>query len=125
MPQPTNDGNIVKRTSQYLDNIEHDETTGSKGMTLYGTTDGVNIYRVAVGPNGELISSSANLATRLDDYTTASVTYVGKAAIGSGVASAVWQISKIDETSGVVITWADGNANFDNIWDNRASLTYS
>lgn len=62
-------------------------------------------------------------ATRL--ATSGSVTYVGKAAIGSSSASSVWQIKKIDETSGTVITWADGNSSFDNIWDNRASLTYS
>lgn len=61
----------------------------------------------------------------VDDTTTASVTYVGKARPGSVTSSAVWQVKKIDQTSGVVITWADGNTLFDNIWDNRASLSYS
>lgn len=61
----------------------------------------------------------------VDDTTTASVTYVGKARPGSVTSSGVWQVKKIDQTSGVVITWADGNTLFDNIWDNRASLSYS
>ena len=41
--------------------------------------------------------------------------------------SATWQIQKLAfGTDGdVTITWADGDAAFDNIWDNRASLTYS
>ena len=47
---------------------------------------------------------------------------------GSSTSSAVWRVKKTvlsDTSDDVVITWADGNANFDNIWDNRLSLTYS
>lgn len=51
--------------------------------------------------------------------------YVGKAAIGSAAGSAVWQIKKIDTASDIIITWADGNANFDNVMSNAASLSYS
>jgi hypothetical protein len=60
----------------------------------------------------------------LDDTSTANVTYVGIAVIGSATSAAVWRIKKIDETTGLVITWADSNSNFDNIWDNRTSLVY-
>jgi len=69
--------------------------------------------------------SASNYAIILDDTTTANVTYVGKAVIGSATSTASWQIQKLDETSGLVINWADGDANFDNVWDNRASLSYS
>lgn len=48
-------------------------------------------------------------------YSSGTVDYVCKAAIGSLPSSAVWQVRKIDTTSGVVITWADGNANYDNL----------
>ena len=51
---PTNDGNIVKRNSQYLDNLEHDETTGAKGVVLYGTPDGTTIYRLKVNSDGSI-----------------------------------------------------------------------
>lgn len=64
-------------------------------------------------------------ATRIDDTTTANVTYIGKAPVGSLESAGVWQIAKLDETSGLVKTWADGNGNYDNIWNNRSSLTYS
>jgi hypothetical protein len=54
-----------------------------------------------------------------------SVTYVAKAAIGSAQSAAVWQCQKIDETTGTVITWADGNANFDNVATDLTALSYS
>lgn len=77
-----------------------------------------------VGPDG---TSTLAYATRTDSATTANVMYVGKAAIASTTASATWQVFKMDETTidTLIITWADGNANFDNIWNNRASLSYS
>lgn len=64
-------------------------------------------------------------STDVDDYTSANVIYVGKAQPGASTASAVWQIKQVDSTSGVVIRYADGDSAFDNVWDNRVSLTYS
>lgn len=62
-------------------------------------------------------------ALQLDDTSTPNVMYVGQAAIGSITSAAVWQIKKVDTTSGLVITWA-GSGNFTQIWDNRVGLTY-
>lgn len=56
------------------------------------------------------------------------VLYAGRAFPGSSKASAVWQIYKLtyDSNDSVIdIQWADGNSDFDNIWNNRAGLTYS
>ena len=53
------------------------------------------------------------------------VTYVGIAAPGTAQATEKWQCKKIDETSGTVITWADGNANFDNTATDLTALSYS
>jgi hypothetical protein len=64
-------------------------------------------------------------AVRLDDAGSG-VTYVGNAPAGSATSAAVWQIKKIVELNGdITITWADGDALFDNVYDNRASLSYS
>lgn len=60
MAQPTNNGNIVKRTSQYLDNIEHDDATQAKGVAIYGTPDGNNIYRLAINPDGSISTSTSS-----------------------------------------------------------------
>ena len=64
-------------------------------------------------------------AVKCDTTSNSSVIYLGEAEEGSLGSDAVWRIRKIDYTSGVIITWADGDANFDNIWNNRTSLTYS
>ncbi len=53
------------------------------------------------------------------------VGYLGKANFGALTSEATWQVRKIDFSSGVVMTAADGDANFDNVWDDRAGLTYS
>jgi hypothetical protein len=65
-----------------------------------------------------------NMIVYLDD-SAAPYTYVGRAPIGSDTSQAVWQIKRIDETSGVIILFADGDSNYNNVWDNRASLNYS
>lgn len=66
--------------------------------------------------------TGAPLAVRLDDGET--YLYVGKAIVGSATSGAVWQVQRITQAD-TTIVWADGNGSFDNIWDNRASLSYS
>lgn len=51
--------------------------------------------------------------------------YLGFAEPGSLSSAAVWQIKHLDTSSGLVTTFADGNADYDNVWDNRAILAYS
>lgn len=51
--------------------------------------------------------------------------YVGKALVGSIIGSSIWQVKKIDAASDIVVTWADGNANFDNVFTNPSALTYA
>jgi hypothetical protein len=101
--------------------VSGNDLTLTYDTSLMSDTDDILIY-YDDGDVAQLVENP-EYATRLS--TSGSVTYVGKAAIGSATSSAVWQIKKIDESSGTVITWADGNSSFDNIWDNRASLTYS
>lgn len=74
------------------------------------------------------IEDSMSYATRYDqDSSTPTFAYLGKASAGSATSAAVWQIQKLDfgVDGDVTVTWADGNARFDNVWDNRASLSYS
>jgi len=82
-----------------------------------------------VGPNLEkLVSrtdeSALTMRTAVDSGDS-NITYVGDAVPGTATNEAKWRIMKIDKTTGTVITWADGNGEFDNIWDNRESLSYS
>lgn len=63
---------------------------------------------------------------RLDFGGTQYPVYVGKAAPGSATSSAVWSIAKYTYvgTSLSSITYAGGGA-FNQVWDNRAGLTYA
>lgn len=56
--------------------------------------------------------------------TDSKVVYVGFAAMGSATSDAVWQIMQVDTNTGVSVKYADGNDHFNNIFDNRESLTY-
>ncbi len=73
--------------------------------------------------SGEALVKAKELQIRYEK--TGNVGYLGKAAFGVLTSDATWQVRKIDFSSGVVMTAADGDANFDNVWDDRASLTYS
>ncbi len=69
-------------------------------------------------------SAEPPVTTRIDE-ASGTVTYVGAANPGTADAAALWQIKKIDSSSGTTINYADGNALFDNVWDDRAALIYS
>ena len=59
------------------------------------------------------------------DTTDPDVTYVGEAAIGSITSSPVWRIQKVEKVGTIIsVTFADSNDGFDNVWDDRLSLTY-
>lgn len=75
--------------------------------------DGQNLQRL----------NADNMATKIT--VVGSVTYVAKASTGALQADAVWQCKKIDETTGTVITWANGDSNFDNTATDLTALTYS
>lgn len=55
--------------------------------------------------------------------------YIGEADPGTATSVARWRIKKITYTAGTdsaeSILWANGNMDFNNVWDNRASLTYT
>ena len=53
-------------------------------------------------------------------------TYLGYAEAGTLTSGATWAIKRIVETGNdVAITWADGTSDFDNIWNDRLTLTYN
>ena len=63
--------------------------------------------------------------TVIVDEVSSIISYVGEAPVGSDESGAVWRIRKL-ETTGTLfkIKWANGNQHFNNIWNDRASLTY-
>ena len=71
----------------------------------------------------------ATFAQRVDDTTASTIYFFGEAQPGVVDLSALWRIQRITFiTPGqddVDIEWADGNSNFDNVWDDRLILAYS
>jgi hypothetical protein len=62
------------------------------------------------------------LAVKVTESGT--TTYVAYAPTGSLQSDAVWQARKVDESSGTVITWADGG-NYTQVATDLTALTYS
>lgn len=61
------------------------------------------------------------------DEVSASLAYFGVAAPGANTGDPVWMIQRFNFGPGnsLATTFADGNAEFDNVWNDRTSLSYS
>lgn len=77
---------------------------------------------VSIDPNSGGTIKGDYVLKLTEDGTT---TYIAKAAPGSDESDAVWQAYKLDASSGLKITFADGDANFDNVATDLTSLSYS
>lgn len=122
MPKPTYIGRTSKihQTEQEMGNQSYDS------LFEINTVEPLQYVPAGASSPASLVRPlSYAHTTRLDDTTTPGVIYIGRARIGEDTAEGVWQIQKIDYASGMVITWADGDGEFDNTWDNRSSLTYA
>lgn len=76
----------------------------------------------------QIISTNAKTPelTTLVDEVNSNLTYLGIGKLGTANSDAKWQIRRIQKVGAVTsIQYADGNRRFDNVWDDRASLTYS
>ena len=74
------------------------------------------------------IRMEGGLFTSVYDYDGSSnLIYSGTALAGSAKASPAWQIKKYTYSGSNLtdVQFADGNTQFDNIWNNRTSLSYS
>ena len=97
-----------------------------------GTAGTAETRRAIVTDKGawlvDLIDTSTDYATKVDE-ANGSTTYIGEADIASDGTSAVWRIRRVieDTAAGTIstITWCDGDSKFNNIWDNRGTLSYS
>lgn len=82
---------------------------------ISGEYDGVNLQH----------PQSSNLALKVVE--SGSYTYVCVAPTGTSQATALWQCKKVDESVAgtTVVTWADGDAEFNNVATDPTALTYS
>ena len=105
--------------------LDYDTTSHNDTDELYicindPETDNI----VKVEDIDELTLSSKLL--QVDEDSVANTTYIGYADAGSPTSLGVWAIKRIIQTGcNISVTWADGNKNFDNEWDDRLILIYS
>lgn len=60
------------------------------------------------------------------DRVSSTLSYAGRAATGVATSAAGWRIKEITRVgSQTIVKFADGDTNYDNIWDNRVTLTYT
>lgn len=72
---------------------------------------------------GQVQFTSDQLFTlRVDEAGT--YTYLGDALPGTATSVALWRVRRLTVADNT-IEFADGDDSFDNVWDDRASLTYS
>ena len=83
--------------------------------------DGVTPGGIPVGSNLTDTQQYDRLVDVEGDYT-----YVGEALPGTAQSTAEWRIKRIHESGeDINIIWADGTAEFEKAWDDRATYTYS
>lgn len=101
-----------KYPEQYMGNSSFDEDFGVNAVETLGY-DGISLQRL----------NASNMAVKVT--VSGTNTFLALAAPGTAQATAKWQCRKIDTSSGVVITWADGDSSFDNSSSDLTALSYS
>ena len=99
---------------------------GAQGAQGVPGVQGAQGMQGPQGPPGSGGEEEMKYAERVD-FASSTVIYRGEAAPGASEGAAVWRVRRmvLGLDNDVTTTWADGNADFDNVWTNRASLGYS
>jgi hypothetical protein len=72
----------------------------------------------------KILTKEVDTLTHIDSVD-ANTTYIGEAKLGASTSDAVWQILKIVKVGTVTsILSADSDLRFNNVFDDRTSLTY-
>jgi hypothetical protein len=126
----TNGTDGVDGTSVYTGNGAPAGGLGSDG-DVYIDADNGDVYEKITG-SWSLQGSPGSMALTIrsdtiDPTAFPEVTYRGDALPGVATSAASWRVQRLTQQSDgdMEILFADGDDNFDNIWDNRLSLSYS
>lgn len=109
----------ILQSTEAINVSEHDQVFNVKRVSPFKLGADGALYRDQIG--------DIPVQTLVDDKTTAGIIYVGIGACGQATSASAWQVQKIDTTGSptdVVVQYANAG-NFDQIYDNRGSLSYS
>ena len=86
----------------------------------------VNVASIVLSKDDDSITSYvAKEAVQVDFISSSSYVYKGYAAVGSSKANPVWLISRISLLDGNAGTVEYASSSYNQIWNNRAALTYN
>lgn len=112
-----NGGDIRPHSPTHILNQSFDQVLQQLMVELLGF-DGSGLQRL----------NADNLVTKLDYDGGTNPVYIGLATPGTATSEAKWLIRKLTfdgSNNPTDIQFATGTPNYDQIWDNRASLSYS
>lgn len=119
---------IVAGATQLLSDDEWDSVVSSKRGPGQLNPQPLPVdASVTVPPVTVTPAPAYALATRVDDVGgSPDVTYVGEADPGTLTSAASWRVKRLtdDGSEFTTVEWA-GTGTFNQVWDNRASLTYT
>lgn len=101
----------TKQSPQNILNNVYDRVNMALVVTGYGYAGSSSLQRM----------EADNLSILV--VTSGSDTFIGEAAPGTSAATAAWKAYKVDSSGN--LTYADGDAEFNNVGANLASLTYT
>jgi hypothetical protein len=116
----------AKVDATFASNTTFDVAMGSGGAgpssnVVVTSTTGLTNTQLRASP---IETTSGQFKQLLEEV--GSITYIGKAAAGTAGGAASWSIKRITFGTGTINTeWAGGTTAFNQVWNNRASLSYS
>ncbi len=126
----SNGSNGTNGTSVHTGNGSPSNTLGNDG-DVYIDADNGDVYEKIAGswslqgtPNSMALTTRSDT---IDPTVFPEVTYRGDAVPGTATSASLWRVQRMTMQSDgdTEIVFADGDDNFDNIYDNRLSLSYS
>lgn len=102
--------------------VDGDQYIDTDNGDIYTKVSGVWNLQGNVGEVAQTTRSDT-----IDPTVFPEVTYRGDATPGTATSAAAWRVQRLTLQSDgdVEVLFADGNDSYDNIWDNRLSLSYS
>lgn len=116
------DANRVTTVAGVTDDVSLDITQ----LRVDPTTKRLKVLQSALDSGIDTVATDTIKYTTLIDEVSSTVTYIGKADVGSATSASVWQIMKISVSGTITnFAWASGVTTFTKKWDDRATYTYS
>ncbi len=107
------------------------EQTGVGGQQSMSSHRQVSVEAIDdLNNGGAVVATTVAVQKKIIDEAGGGVTYIGESSHGAALADPKWRIQRITEAAPITtIEWAQDAtslryADFDQIWDGRAALTY-